>query len=50
MGGYEILTLVEMEPTVEYHPAEVLSLTLVCYESIKTNNDDEPAIIYLLEL
>ena len=36
MGGYEILTLVEMETTVEYHPAEVLSLTLDCYEEQKS--------------
>ena len=42
MGDYEALLSGGVESTVEYHPAGVLNLTLVCYESIKTNNLDEP--------
>ena len=44
MGDYDIPTLVGMESPVEYHPAEVLSLTLDCYEEqnslyIRTRGD-----------
>ena len=42
MGAFEAFLSGEVEATVEYHPAGVLNLTLVCYESIKTNNLDEP--------
>ena len=38
MGDYEVLTLVGMESTVEYHPAEVLNLTLDCYELRKPHD------------
>ena len=48
MGDFEVLTLVGMESPVEYHPAEVLNLTLVCYESTKTHNFDEPETILKL--
>lgn len=33
MGDFEVPAPAGMESTVEYHPAEVLDLTLVCYES-----------------
>ena len=42
MGDYEAPLLGGVESSLEYHPAEVLNLTLVCYESKKTNNVDEP--------
>ena len=42
MGAFEAFLSGEVEATVEYHPAGVLNLTLVCYESKKTNNVDEP--------
>ena len=31
MGDFEVSTQVEMESTVEYHPAGIIILTLVCY-------------------
>ena len=45
MGAFEAFLSGEVEATVEYHPVNVLSLTLVCYESTKTHSDDEPEII-----
>ena len=47
MGDFEVLTLVGMESSVEYHPAEVLNLTLVCYESIRRINDEPETILKL---
>ena len=45
MGDFEVCIQVQAESTVEYHSIKVLILTLVCYESKKTTNNDEPEII-----
>ena len=41
MGDFEALALAKVESPVEYHPVEILNLTLVCYES-KRHINDEP--------
>ena len=35
MGDFEVLILVRMESSVEYHPVNILILTLDCYEFLK---------------
>ena len=40
MGDFEVLALAKMESPVEYHPVEILNLTLVCYESKRRINDE----------
>ncbi len=39
MGAFETSLPGEVEATVEYHPAKVLSLTLGCYELQKLISD-----------